>query len=112
MMAKCYHSCTCSLYGGRELRRSSPSADSGRLLGLQITVSKPKTGYGPELHQILSLVSQLGFIMMACILGGFGIGLYLDRLLGTLPLLLILFMLAGIGCGFWRAYVLIMRVVR
>ena len=49
--------------------------------------------------------------MMACILGGFGLGLYLDRLLGTpFPILLILFLLAGIGCGFWRAYVAIMRV--
>lgn len=64
------------------------------------------------MHRTLALVSQLGFTMLGCILGGFGLGLLLDKHLGTFPAFLIVFLLAGIAAGFWRAYVLIMRVTR
>jgi len=64
-----------------------------------------------ELANTLALLSQLGFTAIACILGGFALGLFLDRAAGTYPLFLILFLLIGIGMAFWRAYALIMRVV-
>ena len=57
-------------------------------------------------------MSQLGFTMLGCILGGFGLGFLLDKHLGTFPVFLILFLLVGIAAGFWRAYALIMRVTR
>ncbi len=65
-----------------------------------------------DLGRTLAIVSQLGFVVLACILGGFGLGLYLDRLLGTFPVLLIVCLVAGIAGGFWRAYVLIMKATR
>ena len=65
-----------------------------------------------DLGRTLALVSQLGFVVLACILGGFGLGLYLDRLFGTFPVLLIVFLLAGIAGGFWRAYVLAMKATQ
>jgi len=64
-----------------------------------------------ELAKTLALMSQLGFTVVACILGGFASGLVLDRAVGTYPLFLIMFLLIGIGVAFWRAYALIMRVV-
>ena len=84
----------------------------GSLWALEAVVSNRQASPEPDLHRTLSLLSQLGFTVLACILGGFGLGLYLDNLLGSFPVLLIVFLLAGIGCGFWRAYVLIMRVSR
>lgn len=66
----------------------------------------------PDLHRTLVLMSQLGFTMLGCILGGFGLGFLLDKHLGTFPVFLILFLLVGIAAGFWRAYALIMRVTR
>ncbi len=58
------------------------------------------------------LMSQLGLTVLACILAGFGLGVFLDSRLDTFPIFLILFLLAGIAAGFWRAYLLIMRAIR
>ncbi len=66
----------------------------------------------PDVHRTLALLGQLSFIMLGCILGGFGLGLYLDRALDTFPFLLTVGLIAGIAAGFWRAYVLIMRLTR
>ena len=65
-----------------------------------------------DLHRTMALLSQLGFMLLASILAGFGLGLYIDQRLGTFPLFLILLLIAGIGGGFWRAYVMIMRTLR
>jgi len=57
-------------------------------------------------------LNQVGLTVLACILAGFGLGLFVDSRLGTSPLFVILFLIVGIAGGFWRAYVLIMRVTR
>ena len=72
----------------------------------------PKTDRDHDLHRTLTLLSQLSFTMLACIFSGFGAGLFLDKALGSFPFLLIVFLLAGIVGGFWRVYILIMRVIR
>ena len=79
-----------------------------------MTSSVPRSSRSPEpdLHRTLMLVSQLGFTMLVSILAGFGLGFYLDRSFGTFPLFLVVFLLAGIACGFWRVYRLVMRAMR
>jgi len=64
-----------------------------------------------ELSRTLSLLTQLGFTVAACIVGGFALGLFLDRTTKTYPLFLIVFLLIGVATGFWRAYALIMRAI-
>ena len=65
-----------------------------------------------DLHRTMALLSQLGFMVLACIMAGFGLGLYIDDWLDTFPVFLILLLIAGIAGGFWRAYVMIMRTLR
>ena len=59
----------------------------------------------------LSMVTQLGVIMVASIAVGLFAGLYLDRQLGTAPVLTIALMLIGVAGGMAAAYKLIMKVV-
>ena len=57
----------------------------------------------------LAMVTQLGFIMVACILAGFLLGLYLDRELGTDPVFTIALLLGGVAGGMVAAYRMIMQ---
>ena len=75
-------------------------------------MSSPKASPDHDLHRTLMLLNQVGLTVLACILAGFGLGLFVDSRLGTSPLFVILFLIVGIAGGFWRAYVLIMRVTR
>jgi F0F1-type ATP synthase assembly protein I len=59
----------------------------------------------------LALISQLGFIMVACVLGGYLGGRYLDGVLGTTPVLTILLLLSGIGGGMVSVYRLVMKTI-
>ena len=58
----------------------------------------------------LSLVTQIGLTMVACILIGFFGGMYLDRWLNTGFLFLILLTFIGVASGFRAVYLLIMRL--
>ena len=58
----------------------------------------------------LSLVTQIGLIMVASILIGLFGGMYLDRWLNTGFLFLILFTFIGVASGFRAVYLLIMRL--
>jgi len=66
------------------------------------------TGYG-ELARYLGLVTQVGLTMLVSIGVGFGIGWFLDHKLATGGLFLVIFILLGIGAGFWSVYRLIMK---
>jgi ATP synthase protein I len=59
----------------------------------------------------LSMVTQLGVIMVASILVGLLAGIYLDRQFGTAPVLTLALMLIGVAGGMTAAYKLIMKVV-
>ena len=48
----------------------------------------------------LSLLSQIGISMAACIIIGVFLGMFLDSILGTSPWLLIIFSLFGVGAAF------------
>jgi F0F1-type ATP synthase assembly protein I len=64
-----------------------------------------------QMLSTLALVTQLGFIMAACVLGGLLGGMYLDRRLDTAPVLTIVLLLAGVGGGMVSIYRLVMRTV-
>lgn len=57
-----------------------------------------------EFVRLLSLLSQIGFMIAACILAGIFLGRFLDRALNTSPWLLILFTLLGIAGAFVYVY--------
>lgn len=56
-----------------------------------------------EILKAVVLIGQLGFVVILVILITFGLGYYLDKLLGTDPYLKILFLLIGVGAGYWSA---------
>jgi len=70
---------------------------------------------GEELREIfyyLGLVTQLGLTVVCSILIGFSLGYFLDKKLGAGGLILVLFILIGVGAGFFSAYRLIMHKER
>ena len=50
--------------------------------------------------RMLSLVTNIGLTTVACVLVGIFLGRFLDRLLGTTPLFLIILLILGIGAAF------------
>jgi len=52
-----------------------------------------------KLMVALSFVSQVGVMMVACVLIGVLLGNFLDSLLGTAPWLLLVFSLFGVGAA-------------
>lgn len=52
-----------------------------------------------NLLRALSFLSQIGITMAACVFIGVWIGRFLDKLLGTMPWLLLLFALLGAGAA-------------
>jgi len=68
----------------------------------------PPNGNG-TLLPTLGLIGQVGFVMVACILAGVLAGRYLDSILGTRPVLMLLLAAAGAGGGMATVYRLIMK---
>lgn len=60
----------------------------------------------------LTIVMQLGLTMVGCILFCFFVGRYLDRLLGTNGVFVIIFIILGIIGGANTAYRQILKIVR
>jgi len=65
-------------------------------------MSKGKTYM--QIANMLSLVTQLGIMILICILGCTFIGKFLDSKLNTSPIMTLIFMLLGIGGAFMSAY--------
>ncbi|MDK2564795.1 AtpZ/AtpI family protein [Romboutsia sedimentorum] len=57
-----------------------------------------------EIASMLSLVSQIGLMILISILGCTFIGKFLDSKFGTDPVLTIIFLLLGIGGAFMSVY--------
>jgi ATP synthase protein I len=53
-----------------------------------------------ETLRALSVISQIGLMLAACVLVGVLLGRFLDNLLGTSPWLLIVFSLLGMAAAF------------
>ncbi len=52
----------------------------------------------------LGQASMAGLMLAACIFVGTGLGVYLDRWLGTRPWLTLFFMVLGIVAGFYNVF--------
>ncbi len=57
-----------------------------------------------EIVQMLSLISQLGIMMVVSIFGCFFIGRFIDDKLGTGPIFMLIFLVLGIGGAFMSVY--------
>ena len=57
-----------------------------------------------EVAKMLSLISQLGIMMVISILGPFFIGRFIDNYLNTKPIFTLIFLVLGIGAAFISVY--------
>ena len=57
-----------------------------------------------EIVQMLSLISQLGIMMVVSIFGCFFIGRFIDDKLVTGPIFMLIFLVLGIGGAFMSVY--------
>lgn len=57
----------------------------------------------------IALFSEIGFILLLTTLAGVGLGYWADRQLGTVPLLVLVGLFAGLGVGARAVWILIER---
>ncbi|WP_078809469.1 AtpZ/AtpI family protein [Selenihalanaerobacter shriftii] len=57
-----------------------------------------------DILKMLSMVSQLGLIMVASIGIGFFIGRFIDRILNLTFIFTAIFIILGVLAGFWNIY--------
>lgn len=57
-----------------------------------------------QIAQMLSLISQLGIMMLVSIFGCFFIGKYIDNKLNTSPIFMLVFLVLGVGGAFMSVY--------
>ncbi len=57
-----------------------------------------------EVAKMLSLISQLGIMMIISILGTFFVGRFIDNLINTKPIFTLKFLVIGVGGAFLSVY--------
>lgn len=57
-----------------------------------------------EIMKMLTMVSQLGLMMAGSIVIGFFIGRFIDGLLNLSFIFTAIFIILGVGAGFWSIY--------
>lgn len=57
-----------------------------------------------QIAQMLSLISQLGIMMVVSIFGCFFIGKFIDNKLNTSPIFMLIFLVLGVGGAFMSVY--------
>lgn len=65
---------------------------------------KRKEDDNRQIMKAFGLFTQLGVTMVSCILIGFFLGLFLDKLIGTAPLFMIIFLLMGVVAAIKALY--------
>jgi F0F1-type ATP synthase assembly protein I len=65
--------------------------------------------YDREILKYIGLISQLGLLMVSSILIFFFLGLFLDKLIHTRPLLTIIFIALGVFTGGFTVYKTLMK---
>ncbi|MCC3864311.1 AtpZ/AtpI family protein [Terrisporobacter petrolearius] len=63
-----------------------------------------KKSTGAQIAQMLSLISQLGIMMVVSIFGCFFIGKFIDDKLNTEPIFMLIFLVLGVGGAFMSVY--------
>lgn len=79
-----------------------------QLSGRKVSRESPNRG---KIFKSLASTLGIGWVVVAAILCGLLLGHFLDRRLGSSPVFLIVFLLAGIGAGFYSAYKQIMKLL-
>ena len=64
-----------------------------------------------DLGRALGLITQIGISMLVPILLCLGIGVFLDRVFGTSPVLMFIFIVLGVAAGFRSVYALVAQDV-
>lgn len=59
---------------------------------------------GVQIAQMLSLISQLGIMMVVSIFGCFFVGKFIDNKLNTSPIFMLIFLVLGVGGAFMSVY--------
>lgn len=59
---------------------------------------------GAQIAQMLSLISQLGIMMVVSIFGCFFVGKFIDNKLNTSPIFMLIFLALGVGGAFMSVY--------
>lgn len=59
-----------------------------------------------EIIKALSLVTQIGMSMIMPIIMCLFVGIFLDKLVGTAPLFILIFVFLGVGGGFRNVYIM------
>ena len=57
-----------------------------------------------QIAQMLSLITQLGIMMLVSIFGCFFIGKFIDNKLNTSPIFMLIFLVLGVGGAFMSVY--------
>lgn len=57
-----------------------------------------------EVVKAMSLLTQLGLMVIICVFGCLFVGIYLDRKLNTSPIFALIFIAIGIGSAFTSIY--------
>ena len=60
----------------------------------------------------LTLVTQLGLVVVGTILAGLVIGYFIDKKFETAPVFTVVFIVLGIAAGLFNAYQMIMRKMK
>ena len=63
-----------------------------------------------KLLPVLRLVG-IGFYIGGCIVGGVFLGLWLDNIFKTKPILLLVFLILGLVAAFWGVYQMLIPIV-
>lgn len=63
-----------------------------------------KKSTGAQIAQMLSLISQLGIMMVVSIFGCFFIGKFIDDKFNTEPIFMLIFLVLGVGGAFMSVY--------
>lgn len=64
-----------------------------------------------KLIPVLRLVG-IGFYIGGCIVGGVFLGYELDKLFGTTPILLLVFLIIGLVAAFWGVYQMLLPIMK
>ncbi|MGL5330586.1 MAG: AtpZ/AtpI family protein [Peptostreptococcaceae bacterium] len=65
-----------------------------------------------EVGKMLSLLSQLGLMMVISIFGSFFVGKFIDNLINTTPVFSLIFLVIGVGGAFISVYKTIIRFTK
>jgi F0F1-type ATP synthase assembly protein I len=59
--------------------------------------------------KLIAQTTSIGFLVIACLIIGLGIGYYIDKLLNTKPLFTIIFIFLGMVSAFYNLFKVVLK---